>query len=121
MPFAHCAGGISGILQHISHGDAGCVDDKFRVSGSNAGVLLPPGIHTSEESETGRSTGGRGGVSIGELYSLSGETVDIRSTHFGCSVTTQVADTEVVCEYINNVGLLTVLSIALLRCVVTSG
>lgn len=49
MPFAHCSGSVSGIFQHISHGNAGCVDDKFRVSGSNAGVLLPPRIHAGQK------------------------------------------------------------------------
>lgn len=121
VPFAYRAGGVSCIFQHVCHGDAGGVDDKFRVAGGDAGIRLSPRVHSCEESEAGRGAGGGGGVGIGELYALSGEAVDVGGAHFGGSVAAKVADAEVVGEYIDNVRLLVVWCLVLLGCVVASG
>ena len=88
MPFAYCTGCVSCIFQHICHGDAGSVDNEFRVTGSDSCVFLSPRIHTCQESETGRGAGGRSCISIGELYSLSCQPVNVGSAHFCCSITT---------------------------------
>ena len=120
MPLANGTGGVSCIFQHIRHSDTGSINDKFRVAGSDTCVLLTPGIHTREEPKTGRSAGGGSCVSIRELHALSGQTVDIGCAHFGCSVATQITDTKIVGEYVNNVRLLVVLSVTLLSGIITS-
>ena len=111
VPFADGGGGISFLLEHVGHGDAGRVDDEFRIAGSDACILLPPGIHAGQQSEAGRCAGRRGGVGIGELQSLSGKAVEVGRTDSGSSVATQVTDAQIVGNEVDNVGLLGVLCI----------
>ena len=96
QPFSYGAGSIAFCLEHISHGDTGCVDNQLRVTRSDSRVFLPPRIHTCQQTEAGRSTGRGSSIGIGKLYTLSGKTVDIRSTYLGSAIATQIADTQIV-------------------------
>ena len=48
VPFAYCSGCIAFFLEHIGHSDTGGINDEFGIARSNAGVLLPPGVHACQ-------------------------------------------------------------------------
>ena len=48
-----------------------------KYSAFDAGILLSPGIHARQQAETGRSAGGRSGISVGKLHALSGKAVNV--------------------------------------------
>ena len=106
VPLTYCTGCIAFFLEHIGHSDAGGIDDEFGIARSDAGILLSPGIHARQQAETGRSAGGRSGISVGKLHALSGKAVNVGSAYFGGTVTAQVADTQVISNQIYYIGLL---------------
>ena len=106
VPLADGGGGVAFCVEHVGQGDAGGVDDQFRVAGGDAGVLLPPGVHSGEEAEARGGAGGGGGVCVGELCALSGEAVDVGGVYAGCAIAAEVADAEVVGYQVDDVGFL---------------
>ena len=52
MPFTDSCRSISFCLKHVGHGHTSRVDDQLRITRSNACILLTPGIHTRQQSET---------------------------------------------------------------------
>ncbi len=106
VPLAHGGCGIAFFLEEVGHGDAGGVDDEFRIARGNAGVLLPPRIHARQQSEARGRAGGGCGVCVGELHALSGQTVDVGRADFGSAIAAQVADAEVIGNQADHVRLL---------------
>ena len=107
MPFTNGSGSISFCLKHVGHGDAGCIDNELGVAGGDSCIFLSPGIHTCQQTEAGRGTGGRSGIGISELYTLSGKAVDIGGTYFSGAIATQVTDAQIVGNQVDNIRLLT--------------
>ena len=106
VPFANGSCAIAFFFEHIGHCNAGCVDDQFGVTRSDAGIFLSPGVHTCQQAETGGSACGGSGISVGKLHTLTGKAVDIRSAYFCGAIAAKVANAQIIRNKIDDIWLL---------------
>ena len=96
MPFADGRRSVTGILKHISHRIAFGTDNHPCIACCNISARTTPGIFSGKHRVTRRSTGSSRSMRIVKANTFSCQTVYIRSLHILCTITLQVAITEVV-------------------------